>query len=773
MLVLGGTATEALARAHLLGGFQLVDRAGAPIRITSRRARSLLAVVCLEGEGGVPRERLCGLLWSDRGEEQARASLRQCLFELKTGLGGLAGLLLDVGRERIVARAAALDSDVAHIRRALAAPQPDLDAASELLAGGRLLEGLEIPGLFHDWLEQSRGAFEAMLADDVSRCLARLEVEGRWADVRALADAYLRRDPLHEAVAAAAIRAEHASGQPAAAQRRFQAIERALADELGVAPGPALREALAGERSSHAPQAPAGPDPAPAPRAAGAPVLAVLAFDNLSGDPAMIYLSDGVADEIQQTVAQGLDLKVIARSSSFQFRGADKAVRKVAEELHATHILDGSVRCIGERVRISAQLIECVGETSLWANRFDGDLGDAFALQERIGEAVAQALKVAFSSPAPTPGLEPDVYEALLRARSILSEGGYVYDDSGAAALPLLEQVVAVAPDHAGAWELLAKARAVILRSGRRAGGYAEGRAGVVQAAETALRLDSRRGGAYEALARLEPWGAYEAREALLQQALSVSPNDAGVLTELSNFYWAVGRFREALAVAERACELNPLMPAARLQVAHMLTYVGDYEASIRMHENIYRRWPRNFSILMSLLNFSCSLGFWDAYNRHVEEVEHFTGWQGSFLRESVRYADALASGDPELIDAFVERFARVAEKSGTLPLNYIETLSALGRPDTAFDLAERVSFEHMFDPDGPVPSAFPGTILGRWSALNKTPRFIALCDRLGLCRYWMESQRWPDCVAWTPFDFKAEVRRRVAGEPQPRYALP
>src|SRR5690606_31236173 len=127
----------------------------------------------------------------------------------------------DIGRERIVARPAALDSDIAQIRRALAAPEPDLGAASELLMGGRLLEGLEIPGLFQDWLEQSRGAFDAMLAEDVGRCLARLEAEGRWTEVRTLADAYLRRDPLHEAVAAAAIRAEHASGQPAAAQRRF------------------------------------------------------------------------------------------------------------------------------------------------------------------------------------------------------------------------------------------------------------------------------------------------------------------------------------------------------------------------------------------------------------------------------------------------------------------------------------------------------------------------------------------------------------------------
>jgi hypothetical protein len=108
------------------------------------------------------------------------------------------------------------------------------------------------------------------------------------------------------------------------------------------------------------------------------------------------------------------------------------------------------------------------------------------------------------------------------------------------------------------------------------------------------------------------------------------------------------------------------------------------------------------------------------------------------------------------------------------LPLNYIEALSALGLVDRAFQLAERASFDHMFEADGRLPSgSFPGTVLGRWSALNKTPRFVALCDRLGLCAYWGQTQRWPDCVDWAPFDFKAEVRRRAQAPVRPRYATP
>jgi TolB-like protein len=491
-------------------------------------------------------------------------------------------------------------------------------------------------------------------------------------------------------------------------------------------------------------------------------LLAVLAFDNLSGDPEMAYFSDGVSEEIQQTVAQGSDLKVVARSSSFQFRGADKAVRRVAADLKATHLLDGSVRRSGARVRITAQLVECAGETTLWANRFDGDLSDVFALQEQIAEAVAHALRITLAAPA-AQALDPLVYELFLKARGIISEGGGVFDETAPIATPLLEQVVAAAPDHAAAWELLAKSRASILRSGRRRqGSYAEGRAGVVEAAETALRLDPKRGGAYEALAKLEPWGAYGAREGLLRQALAVSPNDPATLTEMSEFCWSVGRFREALRLAEQAFELNPLMPAAGLHVAQMRTYVGDYEASIRMHQDLYRRWPRNFSILISLLSFACSLNFWDVYRLYLAEVETFGGWQAIYLAESARYADALASEDPGPRRELLDRYSGLVAKSGTVPLNYLDGLSMLGLTQEAYELAERASFAHVFDPDGPLPSgSFPGTVLGRWSALNRAPRFIDLCDRLGLCEYWTESDCWPDCVEWAPYDFKAEVRRR------------
>jgi TolB-like protein/DNA-binding winged helix-turn-helix (wHTH) protein len=139
--------------------------------------------------------------------------------------------------------------------------------------------------------------------------------------------------------------------------------------------------------------APAWQGPAPA----AEPRLAVLAFDNLCEDDDLDWFSTGVSEEILQTVASGVDLEVIGRGSSFQFRGAEKSASHVAAALNVTHLLDGSVRRRGPMVRVSAQLIECASQTALWSDRFDRELSDCLAVQDEIARAVTAALTAVFS----------------------------------------------------------------------------------------------------------------------------------------------------------------------------------------------------------------------------------------------------------------------------------------------------------------------------------------------------------------------------------------
>ena len=131
------------------------------------------------------------------------------------------------------------------------------------------------------------------------------------------------------------------------------------------------------------------------------PLLAVLVFDALADDPETTYLSDGISEEILQTVARSRGLSVIGRAASFHLRGADKAVRRVAAELGATHVLDGSVRRHGSKLRITAQLTECAGQLGVWTRCFERSLGDVFALQDEIAAEVATAVSRVILSGAP------------------------------------------------------------------------------------------------------------------------------------------------------------------------------------------------------------------------------------------------------------------------------------------------------------------------------------------------------------------------------------
>jgi adenylate cyclase len=150
---------------------------------------------------------------------------------------------------------------------------------------------------------------------------------------------------------------------------------------------------------------------APAPRTAE-PVLSVLPFDNLSTDPEMQFFSDGVSEEIIQRLARGAKLKVIGRTSSFQFRGEKKS--DAARLLKCSHVLDGSVRRAGARVRIAAHLVETASHTTLWSDRYDRGLEDTFAVQDEISEAIADALHQTFTSFSTK--VDPAVYDLYLRA---------------------------------------------------------------------------------------------------------------------------------------------------------------------------------------------------------------------------------------------------------------------------------------------------------------------------------------------------------------------
>ena len=198
------------------------------------------------------------------------------------------------------------------------------------------------------------------------------------------------------------------------------------------------------------------------PRKTAETILAVLPFENLSSDLDMQYFSDGVSEDILGRIARGSRLKVIGRTSSFQFRGADKA--RAAAALGATHIVDGSVRRAGAAVRITAELTRAKDGASLWSARFDRSLDDIFAVQDEISESVAVALDQTFF-PSRKLDMDPATYDLYLKIRDWQYDPAKVSENIAA-----LQRVVASSPSFSEGWGRLA----VLLGSKRLTLPYAE-----------------------------------------------------------------------------------------------------------------------------------------------------------------------------------------------------------------------------------------------------------------------------------------------------------
>jgi len=185
----------------------------------------------------------------------------------------------------------------------------------------------------------------------------------------------------------------------------------------------------------------------------GKPSLAVLPFTNISGDPEQEYFADGIAEDIITALSRIDQLFVIARNSSFTYKGTAVDVRRVAKELHVRYVLEGSVRKAGKRVRITGQLIDAVTGTHLWADRFDGELEDIFELQDRITEHVVGAIeptvkKAEIERARRKPADDLDAYDLYLRALPLVQA---FRPDENAAALRLLHRAIDLDPNYAPA----------------------------------------------------------------------------------------------------------------------------------------------------------------------------------------------------------------------------------------------------------------------------------------------------------------------------------
>jgi len=278
--------------------------------------------------------------------------------------------------------------------------------------------------------------------------------------------------------------------------------------------------------------------------------ICVLPFANMSGDPEQEYFSDGVTEDIITDLSKVSALLVVSRNSAFTFKGKHTEIAQVARALKVTHVLEGSVRKAGNRVRITAQLIEGATDTHLWAERYDRDLNDIFALQDEISEAIVNALKLRLL-PAEKKAIEqrsttnPEAYKLFLMARQYNAMGNSRHRDI---AIRLCRRAVEIDPTYARAWAMLA-----LCQSNKRLVDAGTGDTGW-DAAESALALQPDLAEAHAAKGRiLGDQGRYE--EALVEHraALALDPDSYEVNAPAARCYIGMRRNAEAIVCLEKA----------------------------------------------------------------------------------------------------------------------------------------------------------------------------------------------------------------------------
>jgi TolB-like protein len=266
--------------------------------------------------------------------------------------------------------------------------------------------------------------------------------------------------------------------------------------------------------------------------------IAVLAFDDMSQDGDQEYLSDGIAEELLNLLAKIPDLRVISRSSAFSYKGKDIKLAQLAEELNVAHILEGSVRKAGNRVRITTQLIDARSDTHLWSETYDRSLDDVFAIQDDIASHVVEELKLQLLGETPTSKrTDPEAYALVLQANQMT---GVMTPESLKGAIEKLNRALELDPGYARAWVKLSVAYDTLGVLGIMPA--EQSKAESLKAVRRALEIDPNDVSALSAMGhRFNDRGDKNMAAYHFQRAYTLDPGSSQVIGDVSIFLKSLG----------------------------------------------------------------------------------------------------------------------------------------------------------------------------------------------------------------------------------------
>ena len=303
--------------------------------------------------------------------------------------------------------------------------------------------------------------------------------------------------------------------------------------------------------------------------------LAVLPLNNLSGDPTQDYFADGMTDELITELAHVPNLRVVSRTSVMLDKNAKKSLPDIARELGVDAIVEGSTVRSGDRVRITAQLIDARSDRHLWAQSFEGPATDVLGLQDSVAQQIAQQARLALLPSPPRPPVNPSAHDAYLRGRYFFNKQDFAHS------VEYYQRAISLDPNYASAYAGYATALEAASIYGL--GAPADIMPKAFAAAQHAIELDPNNGEAYTELGSIQTiydWD-WTAAEQNLTRGISLNPNDAIAEFKYAAYLDAVGRPQDAVTHMRRAVALDPLSFLMNRRLGVTLYLARDYDAAL------------------------------------------------------------------------------------------------------------------------------------------------------------------------------------------------
>jgi TolB-like protein/DNA-binding winged helix-turn-helix (wHTH) protein len=473
--------------------------------------------------------------------------------------------------------------------------------------------------------------------------------------------------------------------------------------------------------------------------------IAVLPFDNLSGDPGQQFFSDGITEEISAALAKVSGLQLIARTSAFQFRG-DRDTRQIGKALGARYVIEGTVRQQENRVRITAHLIQTESGKSVWGDIYDRELTDVFGIQEDIAIAIANALSISLGLPAgqylvSNRNIDPNSYQQFLQARP-LARARFTGVPQ---AIKILEPLLKRNPGYAPGWALLASCYGMMpaflspYRVAERQKRIKTFWPRAEVAAHTAIRLDPRLPDSYFALARMETLrGRPVVAEDLLNKALALDPNYPDALALQVEIFANMGMQQKALATASRLRGLEPYVPTWKEDAAEVSWENGQTGIAIEALRSLIDRPAGPTSLAM----------MYASVGRYTEAA--------TVLEIAAKRPNTLSPEWPAMMRIAADLLRKAPAKVKLpSPVPRLDRAGFaylyVGAPNHALDMYEDTIKSGLAGGQG---NNFSYLWHASYAPVRKTERFKAFLRNAGIVDYWRQ-RGWPRlCRPMGPDEF-------------------